>query len=450
MAEQAGLDSWAVLDAITAVAAEPEDYVKDVIWGDLAVRLVEVRAAHRTFVQRKEPAPWHKWGDHIENDAIQQMRNACKLPVSVSGALMPDAHTGYGLPIGGVLATENAVIPYAVGVDIACRVRLSVLDIPVSALDVRRNALIRVLETETRFGVGCSFDPVRTHPVMDDSAWRDIPVLRELRAKAEHQLGTSGAGNHFVEFGVLVVSDPAVGVAPGEYVALMSHSGSRGTGEGVAKQYSSLAMRKHPELPNELIHLAWLDMDSPEGREYWRAMTLMGRYSAANHELIHEHVVGHLGVKVLAMVENHHNFAWKEKHGGREVIVHRKGAIRAEKDRLAIIPGSMASPGFIVRGLGNPLSLNSAAHGAGRAMSRMQAKRRFSWNDVNDALVRSGVSLISAGLDEAPMAYKDIRKVMAAQDDLVEQIARFDPRLVKMAPAEKSFGWRKKGRKKGK
>lgn len=191
----------------------------------------------------------------------------------------------------------------------------------------------------------------------------------------------------------------------------------------------------HPELPRELQHLAWLPLSSTEGGEYWAAMELMGHYASANHALIHRHVTKRLGVEVIFGVENHHNFAWKEVHAGRDVIVHRKGATPADRGVLGVIPGSMAAPGFVVRGRGVPDSLNSAAHGAGRAMSRTAANRQFHWADVKTVLRNQGVTLISAGLDEAPMAYKDINAVMAAQHDLVEILARFDPKLVKMAPA---------------
>ncbi len=163
-------------------------------------------------------------------------------------------------------------------------------------------------------------------------------------------------------------------------------------------------------------------------------MELMGRYAAANHELIHHHIAKHLGVKVLLDVENHHNFAWREEHGGQEVIVHRKGATPARAGVLGIIPGSMASPAFVVRGRGHPESLNSAAHGAGRRMSRAEARKKYNWHFLRQLLADRGVVLLSAGLDETPLAYKDIEAVMAAQSDLVETVARFHPKLVKMAP----------------
>ena len=134
-------------------------------------------------------------------------------------------------------------------------------------------------------------------------------------------------------------------------------------------------------------------------------------------------------------IENHHNFAWKETHNGERVVVHRKGATPAGEGVLGIIPGSMANPGYVARGKGNPLSLNSAAHGAGRRMSRTQAIKSFTWSQTRKLLAERGVTVLSAGLDEVPMAYKDIDEVMAAQSDLVEIIARFDPKIVKMAPA---------------
>ena len=259
-------------------------------------------------------------------------------------------------------------------------------------------------------------------------------VTARLRDKAWQQLGTSGSGNHFVEFGVLTILDKGLALPEGEYLALLSHSGSRGAGATVANHYSKLVMELHPELPKELRHLAWLDLDSDAGRDYWAAMQLMGQYAAANHACIHRHVAKALGAKVLLDVENHHNFAWQEEHDGQTVIVHRKGATPAAAGVLGIIPGSMGTPGFVVRGKGNGASLNSAAHGAGRRMSRRQAKKSLTWSAVKKYLREQDVVLLSAGLDEVPMAYKDIHEVMAAQADLVESIARFEPKLVKMAP----------------
>ena len=418
---------------IRDIVKNPEDFIENKYFGSLAQSFIETSQARSRYEDRAEPAPYKQWGTDIEEEAIKQMENACKLPISVRGALMPDAHLGYGLPIGGVLATDNAVIPYAVGMDIACRMKMTVLDMPIGAITGQFDRLKNAITKETSFGVGAHFEKKREHKVMDED-WNCSPITKLFKDKAWSQLGSSGGGNHFCEFGVLTVDNDDLGLEPGEYLAMLTHSGSRGTGNEVAMHYSKLALQMHQELPPELSTLAWLDMDSEEGIEYWNAMELMGRYAAANHELIHYHIAKNLGVKILLDIENHHNFAWKEKHDGREVIVHRKGATPAAKGDVGIIPGSMATPAYIVFGKGNELSLNSASHGAGRKMSRKVAKKQFTWSEANKFLAEKDVKLLSAGLDEIPMAYKDIDEVMAAQDDLVEIKAKFEPKIVKMAP----------------
>jgi tRNA-splicing ligase RtcB len=438
-AQTAKASTAGVLENLKRVAASPASFEDDEVYGGLARQLLDHAAATDTFKPRQADAPYRIWGENLESTAVQQMQNACKLPVAVSGALMPDAHVGYGLPIGGVLATHEAVIPYAVGVDIACRMKLTVLDLPLGSLTDGQRRLTRAIEGETRFGMGATFQSPRRHDVMD-ADWRVTDVTAGLKDRAWAQLGTSGSGNHFVEFGQLTVTDGTVGLSPGKYVALLSHSGSRGTGAQVAQHYSRLARELHPELPQELSHLAWLDLSSAAGQEYWAAMELMGRYAAANHELIHRHIARALGVDVMLDIENHHNFAWRERHrlpdgADAEVIVHRKGATPAGAGVLGIIPGSMGTPGYIVRGKGVAASLNSASHGAGRKMSRTKAREMFSWDAAQRFLRDRGVTLISAGLDEVPMAYKDIDEVMSAQSDLVEPLTRFEPRLVKMAPS---------------
>ncbi|MCX6911601.1 MAG: RtcB family protein [Verrucomicrobia bacterium] len=428
----AGGDKTRLEEEVKAIIATPSAFTKDSLRGELAKALINAPPPPRT-----EPIKYRQWGEGLEHEAVMQMEKACLLPVAVAGALMPDAHVGYGLPIGGVLATENTVIPYAVGVDIACRMKMTVLDIPARELERHQDRLTRAIEAETRFGVGASFKNRRQHEVLD-ADWNVGPVTKQNKDRAWSQLGTSGSGNHFVEFGLFTAHGEIRGLAPGTYVALLSHSGSRGTGAAVCDHYSKIAFSQFPDLPSELKRLAWLSLDSQEGREYWAAMELMGRYAAANHALIHKHVAANLGAEVLLDLENHHNFAWKERHviNGveKEVIVHRKGATPAGQGVLGIIPGSMASPGFVVSGKGNAESLNSAAHGAGRVMSRTQANKTFEWKKVNAFLRERGVTLISAGLDEVPMAYKNIHEVMAAQHDLVTILGQFDPKLVKMAP----------------
>ncbi|MGJ8654194.1 MAG: RtcB family protein [Opitutaceae bacterium] len=416
------------------VARDPEAYADHSHWNELAAMLIAIPR----FEARAAPAPWKQWGKDLEPQSIDQMRNACDLPVAVAGALMPDAHVGYGLPIGGVLATENAIIPYAVGVDIACRMKLTVLDLPLKHLEKRTkiDRLKKAIETETRFGIGSHFkgDVKRRHAVMDQD-WSITEVTERMKDKAWAQLGTSGSGNHFVEFGLFEVDNDELGIPQGNYLALLSHSGSRGAGANVANYYSKLASEQHRELPDKLKHLAWLDMNSSAGQEYWAAMNLMGNYAAANHDCIHRHIARHLGAEVLLDVENHHNFAWKENHFGKEVFVHRKGATPAGVGVMGIIPGSMATPAYLVRGKGNAESLQSASHGAGRVMSRSKAKQHLRWEDANKLLKANQVELMSAGLDEVPAVYKDIETVMDAQSDLVEKLGRFHPRLVKMAQA---------------
>ncbi|MEL7002089.1 MAG: RtcB family protein, partial [Bacteroidota bacterium] len=191
-------------------------------------------------------------------------------------------------------------------------------------------------------------------------------------------------------------------------------------------------------LPGEAKHLAWLDLDSEDGQEYWIAMSLAGDYASACHHQIHKRMARSLGEQPLALIENHHNFAWKEKDSfGNQVIVHRKGATPAEKGVLGIIPGSMTSPGFIVRGKGNVESINSASHGAGRVLSRRQAKLKLRKTDVDQHLKEAGVELIGSGLDEAPMVYKDIHQVMSHQRELVDVLGTFNPKIVRMSNSRK-------------
>lgn len=422
---------------IAAITSDPAAHVNDPLFGEFAAAMVPGNEPAGTFIARSSPAPWKQWGADLEPQSVQQMANAAELPIAVAGALMPDAHLGYGLPIGGVLATDNVVIPYAVGVDIACRMKLTVLDLPANAIKSQTDRLINAINRETAFGIGAQFRQPREHAVMD-ADWSITAITQRNKDKAWSQLGTSGSGNHFVEFGTLTLEQPDLGLEAGTHLALLSHSGSRGAGANVASHYSRLAMDLHPELPKQLRHLAWLDLDSEAGQKYWAAMNLMGEYAAANHAVIHRQIARNLGVDVLVDIENHHNFAWRETHTidgeQREVIVHRKGATPAGEGVLGIIPGSMASPGFVVRGRGSDESLHSASHGAGRVMSRTAAKSRFTWSDVKKLLADREVTLLSAGIDEVPGVYKDIHEVMDQQRDLVEVVARFDPKIVKMAP----------------
>ncbi|GAB4246745.1 MAG: RtcB family protein [Saprospiraceae bacterium] len=380
------------------------------------------------------PKPYNAYGlECIEPGAIEQMETAMRLPITVAGALMPDAHQGYGLPIGGVLAADNAVIPYGVGVDIGCRMCLSVFDLDPGFLTKHREKLGKTLLENTAFGLQ-EVDRPMDDPIFERSEFSEIPILKELKHKASRQIGSSGSGNHFVEFGIVVIREEnnPWGVQPGEYLGLLSHSGSRNLGANVARHYTRLA-RALCKLPKGAQHLAWLDLDTQEGQEYWKAMTLAGDYASACHHHIHRRIARALAEQPMMMVENHHNFAWKEKlPDGKEVVVHRKGATPAKKGDLGIIPGSMIHPGFIVRGKGATSSLQSASHGAGRQMSRTQTAKSITRHALDKILAEHGVQLMGGGLDEAPIAYKDIHQVMEFQKDLVDVLGLFYPKIVRM------------------
>ncbi|MEZ4984162.1 MAG: RtcB family protein [Saprospiraceae bacterium] len=427
-----------VLGMLTNVLAQPEAFREVEGWERVANALLGEQAITPEggqYTLAKNAMEFPVFGDeHIEVAAKDQMFTAMRLPVTVQGALMPDAHHGYGLPIGGVLATENSVIPYGVGVDIGCRMALSLYDIPVQKLTGERERFIHFLTENSRFGFD-TFDHPLDDPVFSREEFKYIKVVRDNRDRAWQQIGSSGSGNHFVEFGIATLSDPfnEWGLPTGEYLAVLSHSGSRGMGANIAKHYTDLAM-KRCKLPKEARHLAWLTLDSEAGHEYWMAMNLAGDYASACHDHIHRRMSKALGEKPVARIENHHNFAWKEQLAdGKSVIVHRKGATPAGKGVLGIIPGSMTAPGFIVRGKGNYAALQSASHGAGRQMSRSAAKLNLTMSDVRKQLADHGVHLIGGGLDEAPKAYKDIHTVMGHQQELVEVVGTFQPKIVRMA-----------------
>lgn len=422
-----------ILTEAKEVLLTPEKFKGHGTWGKVAEGLinpVQVRM-HQLNTTR---APFSIFGENeIDEQAKFQLYDALKLPISVSGALMPDAHSGYGLPIGGVLATDNAVIPYGVGVDIGCRMSLSVFDLPTSFLKGKDDQLKAILNEHTKFGMNETHKIKADHEVFSRSEFQDIPLLKNLLGKAYKQLGTSGGGNHFVEFGIVKLEKvlPEWKLLPGEYLAVLSHSGSRGLGANIAKHYTYLATKQCP-LPKQVQHLAWLDLNTHDGQEYWLAMNLAGEYAKACHDDIHRRIAKALGKRIVTTIENHHNFAWKEMINGKECIVHRKGATPASDGQLGIIPGSMTAPGFIVMGKGNPESLNSASHGAGRLFSRAKCKATFTQSDIKKELKKHEVQLIGGNIDEAPMAYKNINTVMELQKELVDVMGTFTPKIVRM------------------
>lgn len=390
--------------------------------------------------------------DNIEEGALTQMDNVMSLPVVASGALMPDAHQGYGMPIGGVCAVDNAVIPYAVGVDIGCRMMMTIFtDTDPSHLNDKFSLSYRLqrqaLKDSTYFG-GYSCPQVKNnHKIMDDPRWALLDELKignfngqSLKDRAWRQLGTSGGGNHFVEFGEYTTASDLVKWdgknGQNSCIALMSHSGSRALGYTIANFFTKLAAELNP-LPKPLNELSWLSMDSHEGQLYYKLMELCGDYSAANHECIHKAVAISAGFEYerKQVIANHHNYAWLEKVDGKNMYVHRKGATPAQAGTIGIIPSSMATKAYIVMGKGNAESLCSASHGSGRAMSRSQALKTIKKEDRDQMLIDNRVELLGAGLDESPQAYKNIESVMGYQSDLVTKIAEFQPRIVRMGGA---------------
>ncbi|MBN2519926.1 MAG: RtcB family protein, partial [Bacteroidales bacterium] len=360
------------LEKLEKIYHSPADYIEDNIFSQFAQLLlkpIEKKKEKKEIkLTKNKSRPYKIYGrQDIDEGTIEQMDTAMSLPITLNGALMADAHQGYGLPIGGVLATINAIIPYAVGMDIGCRMCMSIYSISPDFIDQNRSKLKELLIENTRFG-RAEFNDIKEHRVIESNEFNEIKFLRSLKDKAFCQLGTSGGGNHFVDIGIVNITKEHenINLPLGNYFAVLSHSGSRGMGADIASHYTRIAKEKC-QLPKGAINLAWLNLNEQEGEEYWKAMNLAGKYSSANHHIIHQKISKALGEKAITMIENHHNFAWKEEMAKNEtVVIHRKGATPALKGMLGIIPGSMATPGFIVAGKGNSESLNSASHGAGR------------------------------------------------------------------------------------
>jgi len=361
------------------------------------------------------------WADpgQIESVALDQLRNIARLPwVFHHVAAMPDVHYGKGATVGSVIAMKDALSPAAVGVDIGCgvaavRTSLTAGDLPDSLAGLRS-------EIERVIPVG--FEQHRRAVQSEPELWRDFqeltPAVRDLETKARHQLGTLGGGNHFLEL-CLDTEDR---------VWLMLHSGSRNIGKTLAEIHIGRARKlaHNQRLPDR--DLAVFLAGTPEMRDYRRDLFWAQRYARKNREAmlqLYQDVLRRFrpDVGFADAVQCHHNYVAEEVHFGQEVLVTRKGAIRAGKGELGIIPGSMGTRSYVVRGLGNPDSFESASHGAGRRMSRSEAKRRYSVKDLRDQT--QGVECRKDGgvLDEIPAAYKDIGQVMEQQRDLVEVVA---------------------------
>lgn len=429
-------DKAALIALLTDIKSRPADFIEDGTVGKIAATFMEqpVECNFQSFQLLEATGQLKIYGaKEIEYAARQQMEVAMALPVTVQGALMPDAHMGYGLPVGGVLATQGAVIPYAVGVDIGCRMALSIFDEGESFLKRYSHQVKVALKEYTHFGMEGGLEFYQEHAVLDSPVFQSTALLKSLRGKAVRQLGSSGSGNHFVEFGFITLQeDNDLQLPPKKYLALLSHSGSRGLGANIAQHYTKIAMDTC-KLPKSAQQLAWLDMNSEAGQEYWLSMNLAGDYARACHQQIHHNLTKALGLNNLATVENHHNFAWEETLADeRKVIIHRKGATPAHAGELGIIPGSMTTPAYLVKGKGVEQALYSASHGAGRAMSRSRAREKMTVSMLKKITANAGITLIGGSVEENPLAYKDIEKVIAAQQELVEIQGQFIPAVVRM------------------
>jgi tRNA-splicing ligase RtcB (3'-phosphate/5'-hydroxy nucleic acid ligase) len=355
------------------------------------------------------------WASHIEPITLDQALVASRLPILAGPiALMPDAHLGIGATVGSVIPTESAIIPSAVGVDIGCGMIAVRTDRTLSQLPDDLEPLLAGFAEGIPAGLG----KWHADPSEEATAWlasREHPGLSDRqRQKTLVQFGTLGSGNHFVE----------VAVDENDDVWLVMHSGSRGVGNELATKHIALAKKQEQSLEDP--DLAYFVQGTPEFETYIGDMLWAQEYAMANRTALMKSALRAFGMRTgghdIEWINCHHNYAAKETHEGREMWVTRKGAIRAERGDLGVIPGSMGTKSYVVRGLGNELSYNSCSHGAGRRMSRGQARREITVQGFEQAMAgRAWQRRDSAVLvDEAPQAYKDIDQVMKDQADLVE------------------------------
>lgn len=390
-------------------------------------------------MEKSEGLPVKSWCAEIEDSAAVQIAELARHPALAHHvALMPDCHTGKGMPIGGVIAARNAVIPSAVGVDIGCGMVAveTDLDATVFAGLRERRELQNRLKTRIPIGEGGAHREPHVWDGFERYLEQNGKVRNFPNALDRRNLGTLGGGNHFIE---LQRSDAGK-------IWLMIHSGSRNLGQRVENYYAEVAREMNEKmgvaLPNK--YLTFLPMDTQEGQDYFRDMTFALDYALENRRRMMAAFKETLSefapqVNFIREVNIHHNYAAKETHFGEELYIHRKGATSALKDEIGIIPGSMGTSSYIVRGLGNPASYMSCSHGAGRVMSRTMANGTLSVESCDAAMSgivyeRWGYSKRRAkdgkkqyDLSEAPQAYKDIDAVIAAELDLIEPIVRLEP-----------------------
>jgi len=367
--------------------------------------------------------PIKLWLDDIEWGALEQARNVANFPFAKKWiAIMPDSHQGYGMPIGGVMATQDVIVPNAVGVDIGCGMAAVKLDIKDD--DLKYTAILKTILGDIRKVIPMGFKHQKEPQKWDGfNEAPDVEIIQRELASAKNQLGTLGGGNHFIE------------IQHGDdgHYWFMVHSGSRNVGLKTAKYYHDKAVklckRWKSDIPNK--DLSFLPMDGL-GKEYHIAMKWCLDFALANRELmlkrINAIIKHHTFATPVSIINIHHNYAAFEHHYGKNYIIHRKGATKATKETVGIIPGSMGTNSYIVQGLGNPESFMSCSHGAGRTMSRSKAKKELNLEHEQKIMGSVVHGLRNVGdLDEAPSSYKDIDVVMENQKDLVNVLVKLTP-----------------------
>jgi len=357
-------------------------------------------------------------GVPIEEEAVQQLGRVSRLPFIYKWvAAMPDCHFGMGATVGSVIATQGAVIPAAIGVDVGCGMRAVRTQLRGKDIDPKQ---LRA-KIERRVPVGFDFHK-NIHRDVKDS-WPAIEVgynhiLNKMPGiKHDHvaaQIGTLGGGNHFIE----------VSLDETDHVWVVIHSGSRGVGNKIGVDYIRLAkdLCKRWHVSLEDPNLSFFPQDAQEYTDYMYAVNWAQNYALKNREIMMQFVMEILDTPAEETIDCHHNYVTMEHHYGTNVLLTRKGAVSAKAGEMGIIPGSMGARSYIVRGLGNPESFNSCSHGAGRMMSRSQAKKTFTTEDHAKATAGIECRKDTGILDETPGAYKDIDAVMAAQNDLCEPV----------------------------
>lgn len=375
-------------------------------------------------------SPLRIFGQH-DDATIAQMRNCMSVGNAAAGVICADGHLGYAQPVGGVIAYEGQISISGVGFDIGCGNMAVRLDTPFSAIQPRIGDIIKDVHKIISFGVGRTNDERVEHELLDDSAAWHRADREDYRQKAAAQLGTVGSGNHYVD---LMRDEQG-------FVWIGVHFGSRGLGHSSATKYLKAAGGKD----GMNVPPAVIDEDSEIGQRYIAAMELAGRYSYAGREWVVERVRKLIGGKVTDMIHNHHNYAWRENHNGKDLWVVRKGATPAFPGQRGFVGGSMGDDAVIIEGVDSQEakdSLYSTIHGAGRLFGRKEAKRRFTRQEMDAWLQSRGVVLVGADLDESPMAYRRLPDVLDAHSASTKVLHTLRPFAVAMAGEGEFDPWK--------